>query len=155
MNVDEAVKYVLKKCKTNNPLEIAKHLNVIIVTTKLINIRGFYQYWKRNHIIYLDEGLTSNEINFVLAHELGHMLMHKNSNAMFLDSRTFFSLSSYEKEANSFAVELLLPNSLLKEYRNISLYAIAQSVGIPNELAQLKIRNLQSKIGNGCRFSLQ
>ncbi len=154
MNVDEAVKYVLRKYKTNDPSKIAEKLKVILITTNLVDIRGFYQYWKRNHIIYLDEKLPSIELNFVLAHEIGHMLMHKKSNAMFLDSRTFFSLSSYEREANLFAVELLLPDSLLKEYRNTSLYTLAQSVGIPNELAQLKFKNLQSKINNGCRFSL-
>lgn len=82
--LDEAVKYARKKCKTSNPLELAKALNIIIVHIALVEIRGFYQYYKRNHIIYLDENLNETEQTFVLAHEIGHMLMHSDQNAIYL-----------------------------------------------------------------------
>lgn len=57
--------------------EIVRGLNVILVDAPLSGVRGFYQYFQRNHIIYLDETLSEQERTLVLAHELGHLFLHK------------------------------------------------------------------------------
>ncbi len=55
---------------------------------------------------------------FVLAHELGHILLHANKEATFSDD--YSTLEAYkhgiqEKEANDFATELLMPSELFKK----------------------------------------
>ncbi len=129
---------LMKRCKTDDPFKIADMLNVILVVAPLIGVHGFYQFHRRNHIIYLNETLEYFETLFVLAHELGHMVMHKEQNAFFLDSRVISSKSKYERQANIFAVEMRMPDKLIRERKNRSIYDIARMVGIPIEFVDLK-----------------
>jgi Zn-dependent peptidase ImmA (M78 family) len=60
---------------------------------------------------------------FTIAHELGHALLHqmvnvhvdKNFTVMFRSPASSTAQDLYEIEANTFAAELLMPESLLKE----------------------------------------
>lgn len=54
---------------------------------------------------------------YVLAHELGHILMHADKEASFTDDDTTidgYKKGPQEKEANDFAAELLMPEELFK-----------------------------------------
>ena len=44
----------------------------------------------------------------VLAHELGHAILHSNTNITYLESNTFYSKEKIEIAANTFAAELLI-----------------------------------------------
>ena len=115
MDIKARVNRLVRFYKTRDPFEMIKGMNIILVTYPLEGVRGFYQYFQRNNIIYLGEKLSDSERRFVLAHELGHMMLHKKSNAIFMDTRTQFNTSKYEQEANLFAMELLLPDQILSE----------------------------------------
>ena len=55
---------------------------------------------------------------YVLAHELGHILLHANMNASFSDDDTTlegFKKGPQEKEANDFAAELLMPEDSFRK----------------------------------------
>lgn len=73
---------------------------------------------------------------FVCAHELGHALLHPGINTPFLKASTLFSVNKLEREANEFAVELLLPDDLIKEYWTIQEAAAVYEV--PLEAAKFK-----------------
>ena len=88
MDIKRLVNSLVRKHKTRDPFEIIENLNAIVVFHPLQGVRGFYQYFQRNNIIYIDETLSEHEQRLVCAHELGHMLLHKKSNAIFMDSRT-------------------------------------------------------------------
>lgn len=85
------------------------------------------------------EDLDEVTARFVLAHELGHMQLHRNLNTVFMDTRTYNPHSRFERQANTFAVELLLPDDLLREYPDCSIYQLAQSVGVPEEFVEMKL----------------
>lgn len=127
--------------KTTNPFEIIKGLNVILVYYPLDGVRGFYQYFQRNNIIYLDDRLSEHEQTFVLAHEMGHMFLHKRSNAIFMDTRTQFNTSRYENEADRFAINLLISDDLLSEYQQYTVSQLARITGYKKELVKLRLRN--------------
>lgn len=134
------VNNLIKKYGTNDPFEIAKRLNIIVVDEELGNTLGFYSSHKRFKFIHLNNKLEGSERNFVCSHELGHVIIHPKSNTPFLRKNTFFSIDKIEVEANTFAVELLLPDTKINEYidTNISIYDVAKSQGIPAELIRLK-----------------
>ena len=113
MDIKKIVNSLVKKHKTRNPFEIIKGINVILVPVPLEGVRGFYQYFQRNNIIYIDDSLSEHEQILVCAHELGHMLLHKKANALFMDTYTGFNTTKYEKEADLFAMELLVPDQVL------------------------------------------
>ena len=138
--IKSKVKRLIQLYKTNNPFEMVQGMNVILVYYPLDGVRGFYQYFQRNNIIYLDEKLSPHEQAFVLAHEMGHMFLHKKSNAIFMDTRTQFNTSKYEIEANRFAMELLLPDSILSEYQEYTTEQITRLTGYSEELIQLRLK---------------
>lgn len=142
MDIKARVNCLVRFYKTRDPFEMIKGMNIILVNYPLEGVRGFYQYFQRNNIIYLDEKLSDSERRFVLAHELGHMMLHKKSNAIFMDTRTQFNTSKYEQEANLFAMELLLPDQILDEYvqSGYSAEQLARITGYYTALIELKLK---------------
>ncbi len=138
MNARECAIKLMRRCNSNNPFTIVRTLDIILIYCHLVDLNGFYQYHKRNHIIYLSEDLDEVIARFVLAHELGHMQLHRNLNTVFMDTRTYNPHSRFERQANIFAVELLLPDDLLREYPDCSIYQLARSVGVPDGFVEMK-----------------
>ena len=139
MRIKRRVEQIVRKYRTRDPFEMIKGMNVILVYYPLEGVHGFYQYFQRNNIIYLDERLSKNEQRFVLAHELGHMFLHKKANAIFMDTRTQFNTDKFELEANTFAIDLLLPDSLLEEYKEFTVEQISRLTGYRQRLIELRI----------------
>lgn len=139
MRIKRRVEQIIRKYRTRDPFEMIKGMNVILVYYPLEGVHGFYQYFQRNNIIYLDERLSKNEQRFVLAHELGHMFLHKKANAIFMDTRTQFNTDKFELEANTFAIDLLLPDSLLEEYKEFTVEQISRLTGYHKRLIELRI----------------
>lgn len=140
MSVRDTVTMLVKKHKTRNPFEIIKGMNVIVLFVPLIDIRGFYQYFQRNNIIYINENLSESEKLFVCAHELGHMLMHKKANCLYMDTHTNFNTNKYELEANKFAMELLLPDVELYQYPDLTLDQLSRMFGYSKKLIELRLK---------------
>lgn len=138
MTIKQKANSLAKKYNSRNPLEIIKNLNVILVYYPLKDVRGFYQFFQRNNIIYIDDNLPENEQIIVCAHELGHMLLHKNSNALFMDTRTHFVTTKYENEANTFAAELLIPDEIILENPNMTKSQIARLTGYDEKIMEFK-----------------
>ena len=138
MCIKRRVSQLVRKYQTRDPFEMIKGMNVILVHYPLEGVRGFYQYFQRNNIIYLDERLTEAEQRFVLAHELGHMFLHKRANAIFMDTRTQFNTDKFEKEADTFAMELLVPDTEIIEHPDLTIGQLARMTGYAEELLKYK-----------------
>ena len=61
MCIKRRVSQLVRKYQTRDPFEMIKGMNVILVHYPLEGVRGFYQYFQRNNIIYLDERLSEAE----------------------------------------------------------------------------------------------
>ncbi|MED2488282.1 ImmA/IrrE family metallo-endopeptidase [Bacillus cereus] len=140
MEIKEYVLKIVKKHDTTNPFEIAKRKNIIVLFEDLGNTLGFYNTYKRFKFIHINNRIDETTQRFVCAHELGHALLHPKANTPFLRNKTFFSVDRLEVEANTFAVELLLPDVMISEYQdtNLSIQEIAEIYGIPESFARLK-----------------
>ena len=138
MDILRLVDSLVRKYNTRNPFEIIKNLNAIVVFCPLKGVKGFYQYFQRNNIIYIDNDLSESEQKVVCAHELGHMFLHKKCNAIFMDTRTHFVTNKYENEANTFAAELLIPNSIILENPGMTKNQIARLTGYDEKIMKYK-----------------
>ncbi|MCP8856784.1 helix-turn-helix domain-containing protein [Latilactobacillus fuchuensis] len=80
-----------------------------------------YSTWTQNQrpfIILGSKKKSAVRRNFDLAHELGHLLMHRKID---MDSLTTFEYKAYEKEANYFASVFLLPEQeFIKDFEKIN-----------------------------------
>lgn len=141
MNVSAKANSLVRKYGTRNPFEIIKSMNVILVFYPLEGVNGFFQYFQRNNIIYIDERLSETEKAFVCAHELGHMLLHKKSNAIFMDSRTQLNTSKYEIEADRFAINLLVPDDIFEEHLDFTTSQFSRLLGYNKKLIELRLKD--------------
>lgn len=123
---------------TNNPFEIARERNIGILYEPMKTTYGFYVRYRRFQNIILNNELPKEMQRFVCAHELAHSILHADLNVPKLTRYTFFSRDKFEVQANTFAVELLLPDELLREYPDCSIYQLAASFGVPREFVDLK-----------------
>ncbi|RAN75628.1 ImmA/IrrE family metallo-endopeptidase [Bacillus sp. SRB_331] len=140
MKIKDYILKIVKKHGTTNPFEIAKRKDIIVLFEDLGNTLGFYNTYKRFKFIHINNRIDETTQRFVCAHELGHALLHPKANTPFLRNKTFFSVDRLEIEANTFAVELLLPDEMISEYQdtNLSIQEIAEIYGIPENFARLK-----------------
>ena len=138
MDIREIVSTLVAKYNTRNPFEIAEYQNVEIIHTELKSVLGYYTKYRRVQSIILNSDLPEHLENYVCAHELGHAICHPDINVQWLCESTFYSKGKFERQANTFAVELLLPDDLLREYPDCTVYQLARSVGVPEEFIELK-----------------
>ncbi len=142
--IQKEVTTLIQKYRTNDPFLLAECLNIHVLFRFLHQqINGFYKYEKRNKYIVINKSLSDQLQKFVCAHELGHAVLHKDINTPFMRNYTFFSVDKIEVEANTFAVELLMPNSSLYELQdtNLTIYEAAELYGVPKEVCHLKEYN--------------
>lgn len=142
MDIKRLAERLVDKHGTRDPFRIAAELGYTIINTPLIGVRGFYQYLKRCHIIYLDSELDDATARFVCAHELGHSFLHRGLNRIFMDTRTFIITGRYETEANQFAVDLIYSDEELQPYLSRSYERAAAYMGVSNALAEYRMREV-------------
>lgn len=131
---------LVRQHETRDPFRIAAELGYVVIRTPLVGIRGFYQYVKRCHLIYLDDSLSEQDAAFVCAHELGHSFMHRGLNRIFMDTRTLLVTSRYETEADRFAADLLFPDEVIDELKALPSETVAACLGMPEPLAIYRLR---------------
>ena len=146
MDVKKSVSNLKKKFKTTNIFELIDFLNIEVIETDLgSKTLGMYRTIKRNKFIFLNNNLDYIEKKFILAHELGHAVLHSSVNCFFLENNSFFVKNKIEKEANQFSAELLIDDVELKDLL-CSSYTTAQIAAImevPENLILYKLKNLK------------
>ena len=133
---------LVRKFKTRDPFRIAEDLGIVVIITPLQGIRGFYQYLQRCSIIYIDSSLGDQDARFVCAHEIGHALLHRGCNRIFMDTHTYFAVNRYEVEANRFAVNLLFDDTDLKDFLEYPIQIAADCMGVSLELAEYRMASI-------------
>lgn len=92
MDIRDTVQRLCRKYQTRDPYELADALDIILISAPLSrSVRGFYQLSNRIKIIYLNNSFPEETRRIVLAHELGHAVMHDRVNTFFwmIDSSTW------------------------------------------------------------------
>lgn len=137
-NIKSIVNDVIHKYKTSNPDLIAKAMGIQVLYADLGKTLGYYTKYKKGKFIVLNSTMSGSAKNFVLAHELGHFIMHPDVSTPLLSKYSLYSNIKIEVEANTFAVELLLPDTYLEEHTDIGVYNLARCRGVPEGLVCLK-----------------
>ena len=140
MDIRSVVDNLCRKYKTRNPYELIDAMGIMLQYGEdMEKVRGFYLYANRIKLICVGNGLPEHIERFVISHELGHAVMHKQSSAPFLQS-TFLSLDRMEIEANKFATELVIPDEEIMEHWEYTIDEWAMFYGLPREVIELRFR---------------
>lgn len=133
----QTVEKLVRKYGTRDPIKLAAALGILIEYRHLKGILGYFQFVYRIPVIHVAIGLSEALVLFVIAHELGHRILHPGVNVPFLKEHTFANIGGIEREANTFAVELRIPDAILCD--GMTIYEAAAACGVPLELAELKV----------------
>lgn len=116
MTIKNIVSNLVKLHATRDPLIIAKGEGISIEYDDYDDTKGYFIKINNSKIIVVNQNLDDFMMLFVVAHELGHALLHhRNANilkfdkgmAFIHDNDLFRTNCKYEYEANLFAIELL------------------------------------------------
>lgn len=143
-NIKHIVDYYVKKCDSRNPFDIADYLNIQIQTGQLGTPCGCYMFLKNHRCIFLNENLSENEMNLVMSHELGHAIMHRKLNCYFIRNKTLLLDSKIEIEANTFAVNLLIPDEIIMENMNYTTEQLSRLLGYNQKLIELRLKSFKN-----------
>lgn len=144
MEIKALANKIVQEHGTRNPFRIAADLDYIIIETPLQGIRGYYQNVYGCDVIYLDNNLTEQERSWVCAHELGHSLLHKDLNRVFMDTHTRLVTSRYELESDKFAVDLLFADEDLADLLGHSTFTVASCLGVSHDLAEYRMSSVKA-----------
>ncbi|MGE9755244.1 ImmA/IrrE family metallo-endopeptidase [Bacillus inaquosorum] len=94
--------------------EICDNLNITILKSNLGRIKGFLQYYKKQHHYLIQVNQKCQKFTkIIIAHELGHYFLYKNLITFKMENCSLVLGEKLEHQANIFATELLLPDHVL------------------------------------------
>jgi Zn-dependent peptidase ImmA (M78 family) len=139
-NIHARVKHLVQKYETRDPLKLARYLNIHVVHKEYSpHTKGYYIKTIRNKFVVVNSTLDEYSQRIVLAHELGHAILHSSEQIYFIREYTLFPIGPYECEANKFAAELLIDDYDIKEIRNEPISHIACMLKVNEELVEYKL----------------
>ena len=138
-DIKKLVRYYVRKFNTTDPFEIADNLGIIVQTGKL-GFEGCYMFLKNHRCIFRSEDLSKQDRSLVMAHELGHAIMHRKDNCYFIRNQTLLLNSKKEIEANTFAMNLLLTDDILYEHQNCTIEQLSRLTGYEEKLIELRLK---------------
>ena len=132
MNIEYKVKDLIKKYNTSNIKELVDHLDISIEYQdfKAKTLDSRLMIVDSKGYIFVRSDLDCAYENFLIAHELGHYVLHYDENISFNFLRRVYK-TRLEREANEFAIRLLMFEELhnIKDIENIEF--IVKEKGIP------------------------
>lgn len=132
MNIEYKVKDLIKKYNTSNIKELVDHLDISIEHQdfKAKTLDSRLMIIDSKGYIFVRSDLDCAYENFLIAHELGHYVLHFDENISFNFLRRVYK-TRLEREANEFAIRLLMYEELhnIKDIENIEF--IVKEKGIP------------------------
>ena len=121
-----------------NPEKLAKELGIIVLKQEYSPVtKGYFIRALRNKFIVVNTILDWSSQQIVLAHELGHALLHSSQDIYFIREYTLFPMGKYEVQANKFAAELLIDDSEIR--KDLSVPELSQYFGVPEKLIKYKL----------------
>lgn len=146
MSERDIARRLIQRYHTRDPFSLASLTGREIITCPLKGVRGFYQYFKRNHLIYLSDALDPVSEKFVCAHELAHSFLHCDINAVYLDSQTNFITQKFEIQADRFAADFLISDTDVKEYATWAVDKLSRMWGIREEAIKYRLQRAQIEL---------
>lgn len=132
MNINSKIEALFYEFKTSNVKEIVDHLDVSIQYQdfKAKTLDSRLMIVDSKGYIFVRNDLDCAYENFLIAHELGHYVLHFDKDISFNFLRRVYK-TRLEREANEFAIRLLMYEELhnIKDIENIEF--IVKEKGIP------------------------
>ena len=128
---------------TRQPKKLADFLNITILERPYKKQLGAFAIVNKLPFIFLNENLADEQKEYIIAHEIGHFLLHKKilKDVPMLRDFTLFSKreNEMEKEANLFAASFMIDEKefLSKIKEGYTQQELSLQYDIPESLIEL------------------
>ena len=141
--IQRLIHYYERMAGNRDPINIAEYANICIAICPLGEIAGNYKLIKRKRWIFINDNIPMDSPMFkvIIAHELGHALLHRKENCAFIKNKTLLLTSGIEREANAFAAYLLISDEMLQNYSECTQSQFCDCTGYPMELIRLRLKH--------------
>ncbi len=162
----KSIHSLVQKIKSENSYidiyKICKALKIDILEKNLgkndTAIKGFFVHHCRIKVIIINSDMPENLKRIILAHELGHALLHTEKGIKTFQESCIFNINnSLEKEANQFAADLLIDEDKFMELCQLehSCEAVAAYLQVPVQLLCYKWEMMEKYNENLGEFPFQ
>lgn len=140
VNIKVRVKHLINKYGSRDPETLARQLGITIIKMPFSKVMGLFKKELRRKYILVNSNLDEDTQRLVIAHELGHAILHSSSNDLYLHEYTLFSRGKVEIQANKFAAELLIDENKLDNHSidEMTTSNLASFYGVPEQLIKYK-----------------
>ncbi|WP_427340555.1 ImmA/IrrE family metallo-endopeptidase [Caloranaerobacter sp. DY30410] len=137
--IKDIVNGLIELYQTRNVYELLDALEIMLIKKELPSgEKGrFFRDIFNNEFIFISNNLTIEEEKIVIAHELGHLILHTNLSTSYYNDNHLLVKDKIEIEANKFAAELLIPDDI-KICEGTTIQQLACYLGVTEELIKLK-----------------
>lgn len=123
-DIRRRVKQLIEEYKTIEPEELALGMGIGVLSCELPQAtKGFCLMLSQGTAIVVNQNLSLIERRACVAHELGHAVLHKGFNYMFMSQNTQMVTGKFEREANLFAAYLILESENVCEGETIENFS--------------------------------
>lgn len=152
MAIKQATTRLKAKYQTEDPYDICGYMDIQIMKRPMggnaRSCKGFFLCSSRCKMIVINSDLPDSIQRIIVAHELGHAVLHSDSAiSAFHEFSMFDETDRMEYEANVFAAEFMLSDTEVMESLEMQMdfFQTAKCLYVPPELLDFKLRILQQQ----------
>ena len=109
-DIKDIVDELTARYETTDPIQLCRALGIHLLQAEIQPIKGHYTKSNRIKMITTAYSLSDKEKSIVIAHELGHSILHNDISTTFYHTFTKLNVARIENEVNVFAMYLTLKN---------------------------------------------
>jgi len=142
--IKDIVAGLVEHSGTSDIYTICDFLNIEIIKKTNINSKSYYVRDSfGSEIIYLKPGLNPKKEKAIIAHELGHAILHTDLSTAFFAGNRLANKCKIEKQADYFAATLLTWEIDLDNYSwdGQTIDQLAEEIDVTTDLLKIKSNN--------------
>ena len=141
LDIQNIVDKIVEKYNTTDAFELCEYMGISVIKQELPkSVNGFFVKIMQNYVIIINDSCSYEKSKFIVAHELGHIILHGDTNSIDLRSNTNLCVEKLEKQADYFAGYLLIKEHELDVDNGCDIQMTSKNVamltGIPERIVR-------------------
>ena len=148
MRIYNEARKLVSRVDSTDPQDYMDYLKIVCMPVDYFTkLKGMYTADWRRYFIFINTHCSVRLQRTVKFHEIGHHMLHRDSNCVFKEFELYNMANDMELEANVFAAYILMPDNVVYEYarEGRTIGEIAMLTGMDMNLVLIKMHDMQRR----------